>query len=91
MSIGNHNPFDESESLAISTVTGLTAMEDNGFNCDETEKVGLAIKDQLNGISFAEAKINKKNQIKTLEVLKTGVKIDQKKVHVDPLLLMFSK
>lgn len=49
-------------------------MEDVEINCDEAEKVDQAVRDQLDGISFGEAKIKKKGQIKTLGVLKMGVK-----------------
>lgn len=64
-------------------------MEGNGINCDEAEKVSRAFQDQLDGISFAKANVKKKDQLKTLGVLKIVVEIDTENVHVDPLLLFF--
>lgn len=89
MWIENHNPFNENEPLLKSIATGLTAIEGNGINCDEAEKVVQAIQDQLDGICFAEAKIKKKHQIKMQEVLKMGAEINIGKVHVGLLLLFF--
>ena len=51
-----------------SIATGLTAMAGDGINCDEANKAGQAVQDQLDGISLAEVKIKKKDQINTLEV-----------------------
>lgn len=83
----NHNPFGENVLLPRSILTGLTTIEGNGINCDEAEKVSQPFQDQLDGISFAEAKVKKKDQMKTLGVLKMVVEVDTEKVHVDPLLL----
>ena len=86
MWIENHNPFDDNEPLLRSIATGLMATED-GINCDEAEKIGQAIQDQLGGISITEATIKKKDQIKTLGLLKIGVEKDKENIHVDPMLL----
>ena len=85
--IENHNPFDDNEPLLRNIATGITATEGDGINCDEAEKIGQAIHDQLDGISITEATIKKKDQIKTLELLKMGVEINKEKIHVDPMLL----
>ena len=87
MWIENHNPFDDNEPLLRSIATGLKATEGDGINRDEAEKIGQAIQDQLDGISITEATIKKKDQIKTLELLKMGVEINKEKIHVDPMLL----
>ena len=83
----NHNPFGENVPLPRSISTGLTTIEGNGINCGEAEKVSRPFQDQLDGISVAEAKVKKKDQMKTLGVLKMVVEVDTEKVHVDPLLL----
>ena len=62
------------------------ATEGDGINCDEAEKIGQAIQDQLDSISITEATI-KKDQIKTLGLLKIGVEKDKVNIHVDPMLL----
>ena len=90
MWIENHNPFDDNELLLRSIATGLTATEGDGINCDKAEKIGQAIQDQLDGISITETTTKKKDQIRTLKLLKMGVEIDKEKIHVDPTLL-FSK
>ena len=59
--IENHNPFDDNEPLLTSIATGLTATEGDGINCDEAEKNGQAIQDQLDDISITEATIKKKD------------------------------
>ena len=79
----NHNPFDDNEPLLRSIATGLTAAEGGGINCDEAEKIGQAIQDQLDGIPITEATIKKKDQIKTLALSKMGVEIEKEKIHVD--------
>ena len=58
--IENHNPFDDNEPLLTSIATGLTATEGDGINCDEAEKNGQAIQDQLDDISITETTIKKK-------------------------------
>ena len=82
--IENSNPFDDNEPLLRSIATGLTATEGDGINCDEAEKIGQAIQDQLDGISITESTIKKKDHIKTLELLKMRVEIDKEKIRVDP-------
>ena len=59
--IKNYNPFDDNELLLRSIATGLTATEGDGINCDEVEKIGQAIQDQLDDISITEATIKKKD------------------------------
>ena len=85
--IENHNPFYDNEPLLRSIATGLTGPEGDGITCDEVEKIGQAIQDQLDGISITEATIKKKDQMKTLEFLKIGEEIEKEKIHVDSTLL----
>ena len=61
MWIENHNPFDDNEPLLRIISTGLTVREGDGINCDEAEKNGQAIQDQLDDISITEATIKKKD------------------------------
>ena len=85
--IEDHSPFDENQPLLRNIATGLTATENDGINCDDAEKVGKVIQDKLDDITFADAVIKKKDQIKTLQDLEMGVKIQNDKIHIDPLLL----
>ena len=65
------------------------ATEGDGINCDEAEKIGQAIQDQLNGISITEAIIKKEDQIKTLELSKMGVEKEIKKISMLTLCYCF--
>ena len=65
------------------------ATEGDGINCDEAEKIGQAIQDQLNGISITEAIIKKEDQIKTLELSKMGVEKETKKISMLTLCYCF--
>ncbi|CAF2743926.1 unnamed protein product [Lepeophtheirus salmonis] len=86
--IKSHTSFDENEHALRCIATGVTTTEGDGINCDDAESVGEAIEDQLlYGILYSESKTKKKEQIKTLEALEVGLRVDKDKVHVDPLLL----
>ena len=85
--IENHNPFYDHEPLLRSIATGLMGLEGDGITCDEAEKIGQAIQDQLDGISITEATIKKKDQMKTLKFLNIGEEIEKEKIHVDSTLL----
>ena len=63
-----HDPFDENEPFLKNVATGLTATEDE-INCNIAEKICQEIHNRLDGVSFAEAKIKRNDQIRTLESL----------------------
>ena len=65
--------------------TGLTASEAHQIIRDDAERVGKAIQKQLDEISFLNAKIKRKDQVRTLECLK--VQVGSVKIHVDPMFL----
>ena len=50
-----HDPFDGTVPQLRSLASGLTACEEDGINCDETEKVGEAIQRSMDGKSVSEA------------------------------------
>ena len=80
-----HNPFSITEPCLKSFSTGIIATE--GINCDDAETVGERIQKSLDNLTVEEAKIFKKDQIKTLDTLKKGIVIDSKTVYIDPLIL----
>ena len=66
-------------------ISGLIATE--GINCDDAETVGENIQKSLDNVTVEEAKIPKNDQIKTLDILQTGIVIDSETLYVDPLIL----
>ena len=82
-----HNPFDCSIPQLRSLTSGLTAVEGDGINCDDAENVGYIIQQYIDGLCIEEAKIKRSGKIRTLESLHPGVKLGNKVVHIDPLIL----
>ncbi|CAB4066094.1 unnamed protein product [Lepeophtheirus salmonis] len=85
---------------AMTTLTGKTHKRSNrlaelGKSCikrdnDDFKKIRAWIERhthlmKTSLIPYSESKIEKKDQIKTLEALEVGVRIDKEKVHVDPI------
>ena len=67
--------------------TGLTAKTDNQINCDQADEIGKIINEKLDGISFSNFLIKPNEQIKSLEELKVGVKLEKETIYVDPSVL----
>ena len=63
------------------------ASTDDDINCDDAQTVGEKIQEGLNGVCVQDAKIKRSNQVKTLDDLLPGVKINGKKVNIDPAIL----
>ena len=57
------------------------------MNCDKTEEVGSKIQRQLDNVCAIEASIKRREQVRSLDHLYPGVKIDKKKVTINPTLL----
>ena len=57
------------------------------MNCDNSEEIGATNQQKLDGIEFWSVKMKRKDKISTLVDLNKGIQIDQKIVHVDPLIL----
>lgn len=82
-----HDPFQPNEPLLRSLSSGLAAKETDKVNCDDAEQVGQNIQASLNGVCVENCKIKRNDQIRTLEHLRPGVKIGEKTIHIDPLIL----
>lgn len=84
-----HNPFDISQLSQRSSAYGVNASPDDNINCDEAEAVavGVAIQRKLDGVCVEDATIKSKEQVRTMESLRPGVKIEGKTVHIDPCIL----
>ncbi|KAK6168833.1 hypothetical protein SNE40_020007 [Patella caerulea] len=83
--LDNHNPFEPGIPVLRSLSTGITATED--INCDRAEEVGYKIQTSLDNKPCTEAKIKRKDQIRTLQDLLPGVRVGKKVIHVDPTTL----
>ena len=81
----DHNPFEPDIPVLRSLSTGITATED--INCDRAEEVGYKIQTSLDNKPYTEAKIKRKDHIRTLLDLLPGVTVGKKAIHVDPTTL----
>jgi hypothetical protein len=82
-----HDPFDMSDGKLRSLSSALTACIGDGINCDDTECVGANLQKQLDNASIAKASIKRSEQVKTLDVLMPGFKVDREKVVINPTIL----
>ena len=57
------------------------------INCDNVKAVGKVIQNALDNIYIEDAVIPRKTQVRTLQFLKSSVKIVSKTVYIDPLIL----
>ena len=84
------NPFNTEEPDLRNLFTGLTAETDDEINCDQTEEIRKIANSKLDGISFSNASIKRKEHVKSLEELKVGVKLEKEAIFVDPSVLFSS-
>ena len=82
-----HEPFNANVPALRSLSSGLTATEDDNVNCDNVEEVGRKIQKKLDNVCMEDATIKRSDQVKTLISLQPGIKMDDKTVHIDPLIL----
>ena len=82
-----HDPFDGIVPQLRYLASGLTALEGDGINCDDTEKVGEAIQRSMDGKSVSKATMKRSLAIHTLDDLRPGIKIDTQIVRIDPSVL----
>jgi len=79
----NHNPFNQPNSLPCNLTSGLTADDVDTVNCDEAERIGNAIQQQLNGQVFADIVIRKKDTVKSLTHLQKGICVEGQTITVN--------
>ena len=84
---GDHKPFDLATPKIRSLTTGLTARNDDDINCDRAEEVGVEIQKILDNCCFTAASIKRKDHIRTLQNLQSGIMVGKKTVHIDPGIL----
>jgi hypothetical protein len=59
---------------------GKVAAEGDGINCDMVEEVGAAVHAKMDGETFTEVKLKKKDTVKTLDRLDKGVMLEKKEM-----------
>ena len=67
--------------------SGLTASEDDGVNCDCTEEVCAKIQQKIDNGIATEASLKRSDQIRSLNSLQPGIQINNKKYHIDSIIL----
>ena len=77
------NPFHRPNNLLCSLSSGLTAGDADGITCDEAEKIGSAIHMEMNGRTFTDIVIKKRDTVKSLAHLHKGVSVDGETIHVN--------
>ena len=82
-----HEPFDINEPRLRSLSLGLIAAEGDGINCDKTEQIGVQIQKQLDNISVTEGSNKRSQQVRSLNHLLPGLKVDKKQVYINPTIL----
>lgn len=79
-----HNPLEDVSDLR-NVVTGLIGPDD--INCYEAFSVGIQALKQMNGLRYNEIKQSKKNKVISLLGINGKVKIGEKTITIDPLIL----
>ena len=80
-----NDPFDVSRQELQSLSTGL--INDENITCDDVERIGEKLQDNLNGVSIAKASIIRKEQITSLSSLTNVIRLKNDKVNINPVLL----
>ena len=83
----DNNPFELENPNLRSLSSGVTATSDD-INCDQAERVGEQIQEQLDNMKFDNITIKRKDQIKTLACLSKPIETDDgTHLHVSPNVL----
>ena len=82
-----HDPFNQSEPNLKSLSSGVIASTEGGTSCDKIENVREEIQKSLDGKALQDASVKRKDMVKTLENLKSGVIIEKETIHIDPMAL----
>ncbi|XP_052758830.1 uncharacterized protein LOC128202453 [Galleria mellonella] len=79
-----HNPFEDIDHLK-NIVTGLIGTDE--INCYNALAIGIEAMKSIDDITFNDIKLSKKDKVISLIGVNSKVKIDDKIVPIDPLLL----
>ena len=84
---GDHDPFDINDPSLRSLSIGFYAEEADEINCDEAELVGERLQKLFDNKSMHDAKLPRKEKVKTIANLKPGVQIENTIIHIDPSIM----
>jgi hypothetical protein len=77
-----HEPFNLNEPRLRSLSSGLTASDGDGNNCNKTEEVGVHIRRNIDNMSAVETSIKRNDQVRSLDHLHPGIKVDKQKINI---------
>jgi hypothetical protein len=73
------NPFTYEDTNLHSLSTGVVSVIGKDMvNCENAEAIGQSIQQSLDNVNFTDAKIRRKDQLRSLESLTQSIKIDDK-------------
>ena len=82
------NPFEFADANLHSLSSGLISVAGKDqVNCDNAEQLGATIHQQLDGSSLANANIKRQDCFNSLASLFNIIKVDDKQVFLDPIVL----
>jgi hypothetical protein len=87
--LDQHEPFNLNEPRLRSLSSGLTASDGDGINCNKTEEVGVHIHRKIDNMSTVEASIKRNDQVRSLDHLHPGIKVDKQKINIHPNHLFY--
>ena len=87
--LDQHEPFTLNEPRLRSLSSGLMASDGGGINCNKTEEVGVHIHRKIDNMSAVEASIKRSDQVKSLDHLHPGIKVDKQKINIHPNHLFY--
>ncbi|KAK6183990.1 hypothetical protein SNE40_006544 [Patella caerulea] len=80
------DPFTDNPELR-SLSTGITASDSDSVNCDDCEAIGQGIQNKLDNLPYDQAKLSRKDTIRTLQDLESGITIGKKNLNIEPRIL----
>ena len=81
----SHNPFDANRTNLQALDSGVIA--DESVTCDDAENIGMMIQQSLDNVMLSQASIKRSKQATTFAGLKPSIKLGNKNVVIDPMVL----
>ena len=81
------NPFICQDSRLRCIFTGAVADKSDGIDCDDAEKIGMKIQQDLDNLAVNKSVVKRSKQVKSLAVLRPGVEVNNETIHVNPTAL----
>ncbi|CAG4943948.1 unnamed protein product [Parnassius apollo] len=79
-----HDPFPEVNRI-VSIASGIVG--DDKINCHKAREVGIACMSKITGLTFDNIKLKRADKVVPLLAMSSTVKVHDKKIPVDPVLL----